>query len=366
MLPALFFILGTIFSFVSVLFYLWSIIPRIMSSYPGVMKLAVIGATGLVGREILKVLEEHHFIPEQLIPVASPKSVGHNIAFNQSILRVGTHEEAIAARPEIAIFSAGSAVSLEWAPRYARAGITVIDNSSAWRMENNIPLIVPEINAHVLTSKDKIIANPNCSTIQMVLVLAPLHKKYRIRRIVVSTYQSVSGTGAKAVRQLENERSGIKGEMAYPYPIDLNLIPHGGSFTENGYTTEEIKLVNETRKILNDQSIRITATIVRVPVIGGHSEAVNIEFDNDFHLSEIIKDLENTPGISVMDNVQKNIYPMPIFAQGKDDVFVGRIRRDESIHKALNLFIVADNLRKGAATNAVQIAEYLILNGLAD
>lgn len=339
---------------------------RILSFYPGIMKLAVVGATGLVGREILKVLEEHHLIPDQLIPVASHKSVGNDITFNHSILTVGTHEEAIAARPGIAIFSAGSAASHEWAPKYANAGITVIDNSSAWRMEDHIPLIVPEINAHFLTSKDKIIANPNCSTIQMVLALAPLHKRYRIRRIVVSTYQSVSGTGAKAVRQLENERRGIKGEMAYPYPIDLNLIPHGGAFTENGYTTEENKLVNETRKILNDQSIRITATIVRVPVIGGHSEAVNIEFESDFYLPEIIQILGDTPGIKVMDEVQKNIYPMPLFAQGKDDVFVGRIRRDDSIQNALNLFIVADNLRKGAATNAVQIAEYLLRNGLAD
>lgn len=335
------------------------------SDYP-VKKLAVVGATGLVGREILKVLEEHHFIPEQLIPVASPKSTGLGLPFNKSILKVVSHEEAIAARPSIAIFSAGSAVSLEWAPRYASAGITVIDNSSAWRMKENIPLIVPEINAHLLSENDKIIANPNCSTIQMVLTLAPLHGLYKIRRIVVSTYQSVTGTGAKAVRQLENERMGIKGEMAYPYPIDLNLFPHGGIFQQNGYTSEEIKLVTETRKILSDQSIAITATIVRVPVIGGHSESVNIEFETEFCLDDIRRILENTTGIVVLDDVNNNIYPMPIFAKGKDDVFVGRIRRDESTHNGLNLFIVADNLRKGAATNAVQIAEYLVRSGFAN
>jgi aspartate-semialdehyde dehydrogenase len=328
------------------------------------MKLAVVGATGLVGREILKVLDEHKICPDTFIPVASSKSAGFPLTFNHHSYFIHTHEQAIAAKPDIAIFSAGAAASREWAPRYADAGITVIDNSSAWRMNPEIPLIVPEINAAILTRDHKIIANPNCSTIQLVLVLAPLHEKYGIKRIVVSTYQSVTGTGAKAVKQLENERNGIAGEMAYPYPIDLNLFPHGGDFMENGYTSEEMKLVNETHKILGDYTIGITATIVRVPVMGGHSEAVNLEFQHDFDAEEVAKLLGNTAGIIVHDDVKNNIYPMPIVAAGKDDVFVGRIRRDESQPKSLNLFIVADNLRKGAATNAVQIAEYLFSNNL--
>jgi aspartate-semialdehyde dehydrogenase len=328
------------------------------------MNLAIVGATGLVGREILKVLDEHKLYPDTFIPVASSRSAGLPLMFNNHRYFIHTHEQAIAAKPDVAIFSAGGAASKEWAPRYAAAGITVIDNSSAWRMDPAIPLIVPEINASILTANHKIIANPNCSTIQLVLVLAPLHRKYTIKRIVVSTYQSVTGTGAKAVKQLENERKGVKGEMAYPYPIDLNLFPHGGDFLDNGYTSEEMKLVNETQKILSDNSIRITATIVRVPVMGGHSEAVNLEFEHDFIVDEVVEMLGNTPGVIVRDDIKNNIYPMPLDAVGKDEVFVGRIRRDESLEKSLNLFIVADNLRKGAATNAVQIAEYLESNGL--
>ena len=330
------------------------------------MKLAVVGATGLVGREILKVLDEHEIYPDTFIPVASPKSAGLPLTFNHKSYFIHTHEQAIAEKPDIAIFSAGTAASREWAPLYAATGITVIDNSSAWRMNPEIPLIVPEINACILTNDHKIIANPNCSTIQLVLVLAPLHAKYGIKRVVVSTYQSVTGTGAKAVRQLENERSGIKGEMAYPYPIDLNLFPHGGDFMENGYTSEEMKLVNETQKILDDYSIRITATIVRVPVMGGHSEAVNIEFQQDFNIDDIVNLLGKSAGIIIRDDIKNKIYPMPLDAAGKDEVFVGRIRRDESQPNSLNLFIVADNLRKGAATNAVQIAEYLIRSNLQD
>jgi len=329
------------------------------------MKIAVVGATGLVGREMLKVLGERKLNPSLFIPVASPKSTGQTIEFDGRTYSVVDHQEALEFRPEIAIFSAGAAVSREWAPKYAAAGATVIDNSSAWRMDPAIPLIVPEINAGILTKKDKIIANPNCSTIQMVLVLAPLHRNYKIKRVVVSTYQSVTGTGAKAVKQLENERKGVKGEMAYPYPIDLNLFPHGGSFLPNGYTTEEVKLVNETQKILDDPSIRITATIVRVPVFGGHSEAVNLEFERKYDLEDIFRILSETPGVIVRDDPAKNIYPMPLDSWGKDEVFVGRIRRDESNDNSLNLFIVADNLRKGAATNAIQIAQYLIENRLA-
>lgn len=328
------------------------------------MKLAVVGATGLVGREILKVLNEHKIYPDTFIPVASPKSAGLPVTFNNHRYFIHTHEQAIAERPDVAVFSAGSAVSREWAPRYAAAGVTVIDNSSAWRMDPAVPLIVPEINASILAKHHRIIANPNCSTIQMVLVSAPLHLKYGIRRIVVSTYQSVTGTGARAVRQLENERKGITGEMAYPYPIDLNLFPHGGDFLENGYTSEEMKLVNETHKILGDHSIKITATIVRVPVMGGHSESVNLEFHHDFELHDVVDLLGSTPGIVVRDDIRNNIYPMPIDAAGRDEVFVGRIRRDESQPRSLNLFIVADNLRKGAATNAVQIARYLAAVGL--
>jgi aspartate-semialdehyde dehydrogenase len=328
------------------------------------MKIAVVGATGLVGREMLAVLEEHRFIPDELIPVASPKSVGQAVLFNGKEYLVTDHLHAIAKKPSVAIFSAGADASREWVPQYTAEGITVIDNSSAWRMDPSIPLVVPEINAHILSKEHRIIANPNCSTIQMVLVLAPLHRRYRIRRIVVSTYQSVSGTGIKAVRQLENERKGIDGEMAYPHPIDLNLIPQGGNFMPGGYTTEEIKLANETRKILDAPSIRITSTIVRVPVFGGHSEAVNVEFEEEFDMGEVVDILHAASGIVVQDDPEKNIYPMPLYARGKDEVFVGRIRRDDSQPHSLNLFIVADNLRKGAATNAIQIAEYLSANNL--
>ncbi|MFH1295919.1 MAG: aspartate-semialdehyde dehydrogenase [Bacteroidota bacterium] len=323
------------------------------------MKLAVVGATGLVGRMILKVLEERSFPVNQMIPVASSRSKGQSIRFREQEFRVTSHLQAISEKPAFAIFSAGRDVSREWAPSYVEAGIRVIDNSSAWRMDPAIPLIVPEINAEILTPNDYLIANPNCSTIQLVMVLAPLHARYSIKRVVISTYQSVTGTGARAVRQLENERKGITGDMAYPYPIDLNLFPHGGAFQENGYTAEEMKLVHETRKILDDPSIMVSPTIVRVPVMVGHSEAVNIEFATDFDLQEIYSVLADTPGVTIQDDIQNNIYPMPILAEGKDDVFVGRIRRDESLAKALNLFIVSDNLRKGAATNTVQIAEHL-------
>jgi aspartate-semialdehyde dehydrogenase len=330
------------------------------------MKLAVVGATGLVGREILKVLEERSIRPSMFIPVASSRSEGASITFQGEEFKVTTHDDAIRRQPDIAIFSAGAATSREWAPKYADAGAIVIDNSSAWRMDENIPLIVPEINAQVLEKKHRIIANPNCSTIQMVLVLAPLHRKYGIRRIVVSTYQSVTGTGARAVRQLENERKGISGEMAYPYPIDLNIIPHGGFFTENGYTSEEIKLESETRKILGDQSIAVTATVVRVPVFGGHSESVNVEFVKDFDLMEVRSLLSSTSGVVILDDPSKNVYPMPLFSRGKDEVFAGRIRRDETRPNSLNMFIVSDNLRKGAATNAVQIALYLHRSGFTN
>ncbi|MEI6886440.1 MAG: aspartate-semialdehyde dehydrogenase [Bacteroidota bacterium] len=323
------------------------------------MKLAVVGATGLVGREIIKVLGERNIKPDEFYPVASLKSRGSSLEFAGKSYGVMDISEIPDLRPEVAIFSAGADVSREWAPKYAAAGIHVIDNSSAWRMNNDIPLIVPEINASVLTKSHKIIANPNCSTIQLVMILAPLHRKYNIKRLVASTYQSVTGTGLRAVRQLENERRGISGEMAYPHPIDFNLFPHGGTFQPNGYTTEEEKLVNETRKILNDYSIRITATVVRVPVVGGHSESVNIEFEKDFEIEDIFILLGNTPGIVVQDKPSENLYPMPLFSKGRDEVFVGRIRRDESQANSLNLWIVADNLRKGAATNAVQIAEYL-------
>jgi aspartate-semialdehyde dehydrogenase len=332
--------------------------------YKSFMKIAVVGATGLVGREMLRVLEERKLKPSLFIPVASPASVGKTIPFEGKEHRILSHEEAIALKPEIAVFSAGAAASRQWAKRYAEAGTTVIDNSSAWRMESWVPLVVPEINASVLTKNDKIIANPNCSTIQMVMVLAPLHRKYRIKRVVAATYQSVTGTGAKAVRQLENERKGIRGEMAYPHPIDLNLFPHGGDFQPDGYTSEEIKLIRETQKILDDPSIRVTATIVRVPVFGGHSEAVNIEFEQDYILAEVVQLLSETEGVVIRDDPSKNIYPMPLDARGRDEVFVGRIRRDDSNPNSLNLFIVADNLRKGAATNAIQIAQYLILNNL--
>jgi len=324
------------------------------------MKIAIVGATGLVGSVMLKILEDRKFPCETVIPVASEKSVGKKVKFNQSEIEVIGMKQAISLKPDIAIFSAGGESSLKWAPEFSKVGTTVIDNSSAWRMHADKKLIVPEINASLLTKDDKIIANPNCSTIQMVVALAPLHKKYKIRRIVVSTYQSVTGSGIKAVNQMENERKGMEGEMAYPHKIDLNCLPHGGNFDETGYTSEEVKLLNETRKILGDDSINVTATVVRVPVYGGHSEAVNVEFENDFDLLELKSTLRNAEGIVLEDNPDENIYPMPINAQGKDAVFVGRIRKDYSQPKSLNLWIVADNLRKGAATNAVQIAEYLV------
>jgi aspartate-semialdehyde dehydrogenase len=324
------------------------------------MKIAVVGATGMVGNVMLQVLKEQSFPITELIPVASEKSVGKEIEFGGLNFKVVGLQTAVEMRPDIAIFSAGGDTSLQWAPKFAEVGTIVIDNSSAWRMDPSKKLIVPEINGNLLTKEDKIIANPNCSTIQLVMVLAPLHKKYGVKRVVVSTYQSITGTGVKAVQQMENERSGITGEMAYKYPIDKNCIPQCDVFTENGYTKEEMKLTNETKKIL-DQSINVTATAVRVPVVGGHSEAVNIEFESDFDLSEVRKILHETSGITLQDSLETFTYPMPKYAQGKDDVFVGRIRRDESQPKTLNLWIVADNLRKGAATNAVQIA-HLVKN----
>ncbi|MDP1726131.1 MAG: aspartate-semialdehyde dehydrogenase [Bacteroidota bacterium] len=324
------------------------------------MKIAVVGATGLVGSMMLKVLEERNFPVSELVPVASEKSVGKKIVFKGIEYTVHSMEQAIEAKPQIALFSAGGGTSLEWAPRFAEAGITVIDNSSAWRMDPDKPLVVPEINGHVLTQNDRIIANPNCSTIQMVMVLNPLHKKYGIKRVVVSTYQSVSGTGIKAVEQLENERKGIDGPMAYKYRIDKNAIPQIDVFMENGYTKEEMKMVNETRKIMQDDRIALTATCVRIPVMGGHSESVNITFEKDFELNELRQLLWSTHGVTVQDDPANAIYPMPLNAYNHDEVFVGRIRRDESQANSLNLWIVADNLRKGAATNAVQIAEYLV------
>ena len=325
------------------------------------MKIAVVGATGLVGTVMLKVLEERNFPLTELIPVASEKSVGKLITFKGKQFPIVSMDTAIGMRPDIALFSAGGDTSLQHAPRFKEAGTTVIDNSSAWRMDPTIPLIVPEVNANTLSLDNKIIANPNCSTIQMVVALKPLHDKYRIKRVVVSTYQSVTGTGVKAVDQMMNERKGIyDGEMAYPYQIDLNVIPHIDVFTENGYTKEEMKMINETKKILGDESLRITATTVRIPVMGGHSESVNIEFENEFDLAEVTSILENTEGIIVVDDVANLKYPMPKDAHEKDEVFVGRIRRDESMPNTLNMWVVADNLRKGAATNAVQIAEYLV------
>ena len=324
------------------------------------MKIAVVGATGMVGNVMLEVLEERNFPVTELLVVASERSVGKTIIYKGKEHTVIGLQDAIDQRPDIALFSAGGGTSLEWAPKFAAAGITVVDNSSAWRMDPTKKLVVPEINAGELTSDDKIIANPNCSTIQMVVALAPLHKKYGIKRLVISTYQSISGTGVKAVQQLENEYQGIKGEMAYPYPIHRNALPHCDVFEENGYTKEEMKLVNETRKILNDDSIAVTATAVRIPVAGGHSESINIEFDNDFDVNELRRLLHETDGVVVQDNLDTNTYPMPIYAEGKDEVFVGRIRRDESQANTLNLWVVSDNLRKGAATNAVQIAEYLV------
>jgi aspartate-semialdehyde dehydrogenase len=328
------------------------------------MKIALVGATGMVGAVMLKVLEERNFPVDELLLVASEKSVGKEVSFKGKSYKIIGLETAVAAKPNIAIFSAGGNTSLEWAPRFAEAGTTVIDNSSAWRMDPDKKLIVPEINANLLTKNDKIIANPNCSTIQLVMTLAPLHKKYKMKRVVVSTYQSVSGTGVKAVQQMENEMAGIKGEMAYPYPIHKNALPHCDVFEDNGYTKEEMKLAREPQKILDDRTFSITATAVRIPTAGGHSEAVNVEFENDFKLGDVRKLLHETPGIILQDNPDTNTYPMPIYAHDKDEVFVGRIRRDETQPNTLNLWIVSDNLRKGAATNAVQIAEYLVANSL--
>ncbi len=328
------------------------------------MKVAVVGATGLVGSVMLKVLAERNFPVTELIPVASAKSAGKEIEFKGKKFKVVTVEDAIEMKPDVALFSAGGSTSLEEAPKFAEVGTTVIDNSSAWRMHPDKKLIVPEVNAHVLTREDKIIANPNCSTIQMVVVLKPLHDKYKIKRVVVSTYQSVTGTGVKAVNQMMNERKGIEGPMAYPYPIDLNVIPQIDVFQDNGYTKEEMKMILETKKIMGDDSIRVTATTVRIPVMGGHSESINIEFENDFDLAEVRSLLEKQEGVIVVDDPANLKYPMPKDAHEKDEVLVGRIRRDESQDKTLNLWVVADNLRKGAATNAVQIAEYLLAKGI--
>ncbi len=328
------------------------------------MKVAVVGATGMVGEIMLKVLQERNFPVSELILVASEKSIGKEVAWNGKTYKVVGLQTAVDMQPEIAVFSAGGETSLQWAPKFAEAGTTVIDNSSAWRMDATKKLVVPEINASVLTKDDKIIANPNCSTIQMVMALAPLHKKYKIKRIVVSTYQSITGTGVKAVQQLENEYAGAKGEMAYKYQIHRNAIPQCDVFENNGYTKEEMKLVRETQKILDDKTIAVTATAIRIPVVGGHSEAVNVEFENDFDVAEVRQLLHQTDGVTVQDNLDTFTYPMPLYAEGKDDVFVGRIRRDESQPNTLNLWIVADNLRKGAATNTIQIAEYLLKNNL--
>ena len=329
------------------------------------MKIAVVGATGLVGTKMLQVLEERNFPVTELIPVASAKSVGKEVIFKGKPYKVVSVEDAIKQKPDLALFSAGGSTSLAQAPLFAAAGTTVVDNSSAWRMDPTKKLVVPEVNADVLTAEDKIIANPNCSTIQMVVALKPLHDKYKIKRIVVSTYQSVTGTGVKAVDQLFNERKGITdGPMAYSYPIDLNVIPHIDVFTDNGYTKEEMKMIKETQKIMGDDSIKVTATTVRIPVIGGHSESVNVEFENEFDLAEVKAILEKAPGVIVTDDVANLKYPMPLDAHEKDEVFVGRLRRDESQPKTLNAWIVSDNLRKGAATNAVQIAEYLVAKHL--
>lgn len=328
------------------------------------MKVAVVGATGMVGEVMLKVLAERNFPITELLLVASERSVGKKLVYKNKTYAVIGLAEAVAAKPDLAIFSAGGGTSLEWAPKFAEVGTTVIDNSSAWRMDPTKKLVVPEINAHELTSEDKIIANPNCSTIQMVMALAPLHKKYKMKRVVVSTYQSVSGTGVKAVKQLENEIAGIEGEMAYPYRISRNALPHCDVFEENGYTKEEMKLAREPQKIFNDKSFSVTATAVRIPTSGGHSESVNVEFEHDFDLNEVRQLLSETPGVVLQDNTATNLYPMPIFAHDKDDVFVGRLRRDETQPNTLNMWIVADNLRKGAATNAIQIGEALIERGL--
>jgi aspartate-semialdehyde dehydrogenase len=328
------------------------------------MKVAVVGATGMVGNVMLQTLEERNFHITELIPVASERSIGKTISFKGKEYKIVGIQDAVNAKPDIALFSAGGDTSLEWAPKFAEVGTTVIDNSSAFRMDADKKLVVPEINASDLTKDDKIIANPNCSTIQLVMALAPLHKKYNMKRVVISTYQSVSGTGVKAVQQMENEMKGVKGDMAYHYPIHRNAIPHCDVFEENGYTKEEMKLVREPQKILNDRTVAYTATAVRIPTSGGHSEAVNVEFENDFNVGDIRKLLNETNGVTVQDNTDTNTYPMPLYAHGKDDVFVGRIRRDLSQPKTLNMWIVSDNLRKGAATNAVQIAEYLVENKL--
>jgi len=328
------------------------------------MKIALVGATGMVGEVMLKVLEERNLPVTELLLVASERSVGKKITYKNKEYTVIGLADAVAAKPQIAIFSAGGDTSLEWAPKFAEAGTTVVDNSSAWRMDPTKKLIVPEINAHELTKDDKIIANPNCSTIQMVLALSQLHKKYKMKRVVVSTYQSVSGTGIKAVKQLENEIAGIEGEMVYPYPISRNVLPHCDVFLENGYTKEEMKLAREPQKIFNDKTFSITATAVRVPTSGGHSESVNVQFENDFDLADVRQIISNTPGVVLQDNTATNSYPMPILAHDRDEVFVGRLRRDESQPNTLNMWIVADNLRKGAATNTIQIAEYLIANKL--
>jgi len=328
------------------------------------MKVAVVGATGLVGTKMLQVLAERNFPITELIPVASERSVGKEVTFKGKQYKIVSMLDAIAMKPAVALFSAGGSTSLEWAPEFAKAGITVIDNSSAWRMDPTKKLVVPEINADALTAEDKIIANPNCSTIQMVVAINPLHKRYSCSRIVVSTYQSVTGTGVKAVNQLMNERKGIQGEMAYKYPIDLNVIPQIDVFLDNGYTKEEMKMVKETMKIMRDDTIRVTATTVRIPVMGGHSESVNIEFENEFELDEVKKILSEAPGVILVDEPSTQQYPMPMDAHEKDEVFVGRLRRDETQPKTLNMWIVSDNLRKGAATNAIQIAEYLKSKGL--
>ena len=328
------------------------------------MKVAIVGATGMVGAVMLQVLEERNLPITALIPVASVRSAGKKLSYKGKEYTVVTLEDALKMKPDIALFSAGGETSLEWAPKFAEAGATVIDNSSAWRMDPTKKLVVPEINGDVLTADDKIIANPNCSTIQLVMALAPLHKKYKMKRLVISTYQSVSGSGVKAIQQLNNEEAGIEGEMAYPHKIGRNALPHCDVFLENGYTKEEMKLVREPKKILGDTSFSVTATAVRIPTAGGHSEAVNVQFENDFDLTEVRQILTDTPGIIVQDDLANNVYPMPINAHQKDEVFVGRIRRDESQKNTLNLWIVADNLRKGAATNTVQIAEYLIENNL--
>jgi len=327
------------------------------------MKVAVVGATGMVGQVLLKILEERNFPITTLYPVASQKSIGNEIIFNNKKHKVIGLEEAVSLKPDLALFSAGGDTSLQWAPRFAAVGTKVVDNSSAWRMDPSKKLIIPEINAIEISSEDKIIANPNCSTIQMLMALKPLHDAYKIKRVVVSTYQSITGTGVKAVQQLENEYQDTKGEMAYPYPIHRNAIPHCDVFTENGYTKEEMKLSNETKKIFGDDSVQVSATAIRIPVVGGHSESINVEFKKDFNENEVRKLLNDFPGVTLQDNPSVNTYPMPIYAEGKDDVFVGRIRRDYSQPNTLNMWVVADNLRKGAATNAVQIAEYMLKKG---